>query len=144
MEKITDAFHRVILYVGGRANVVRFTGGLAGHVIMIHSIALPSNISQANVVLLGLIVLAGLAAAVLVSLGLVAFSRRQSYSYLLVVLALGTLLCKALAGGFTIVGILPTDLHHTVEHGLDFVMALLLIAAVYYARTTPRKIRNYQ
>lgn len=112
--------------------------------IVMHSIVLASSISQADVVLLPLLVLAGLAATVLVCLGLVAVSRRQSRSYLLVALALGTLLCKALAGGFTIVGILPTDLHHTVEHGLDLVMAILLIAAVYYARTTPRKIRNYQ
>lgn len=112
--------------------------------VVMHSIVLSSSISQADVVLFCLLVLAGLAATVLVSLGLVAFSRRQSRSYLLVVLALCTLICKALAGSFTIVGIVPANLHHTMEHGLDLVMAMLLIAAVYYARTNPQKIRNYQ
>ena len=112
--------------------------------MMMNSIVLASSISQGDVVLFCLIVLAGLTAALLVSLGLVAFSRRKSRAYLLVVLALGTLLCKAVAGGLTIVGIMPTDLHHPVEHGLDSVMAVLLIAAVYFARTTPRKVRNYQ
>lgn len=111
---------------------------------MMHLTVLTLSISQADVILFCLIVVAGLAAAVLMSLGLVAFSRRKSRSYLLVFLALCTLVCKALAGGLTIAGILPTDLHHTVEHGLDLVMAILLIAAVYYARTTPQQIRNYQ
>ena len=117
---------------------------MSDHMIVMHSIVLYPGVLRADIVLLCLLVLAGLAAIVLVSLGLVAFSRRQSRSYFLVFLALCTLICKALAGGLTIVGILPTDLHHTVEHGLELVMAILLIAAVYYARTTPHKIRNYQ
>ena len=68
-----------------------------------------------DTVLLCVLILAGLAAAALVSAGLIAFSRRQSRSYLLIVLALGTLICKACVGGFTLFGILPSDLHHLVE-----------------------------
>ena len=112
--------------------------------VVMYSIVLSSSVWLADFVLVCLLVVAGLAAAVLVSLGLVAFSRRRSRSYFLVVLALCTLVCKALAGGFTVVGVMPVELHHTAEHGLDLVMAILLIAAVYYARTTPQKIRNYQ
>ena len=111
--------------------------------LVMYSIVLSSSIWLADFVLVCLLVVAGLAAAVLVSLGLVAFSRRRSRSYFLIVLALCTLVCKALAGSFTVVGVMPVELHHTVEHGLDLVMAILLIAAVYYARTTPQKIRDY-
>ena len=110
--------------------------------IILHAMPPNPRLPSLNIVLLCLLVLAGLAAAVLVSLGWTAFSRRQSRSYLLVVLALGTLVCKAFAGGFTVVGILPGDLHHFVEHSLDLIMAMLLIAAVYYARTASPEIRE--
>ena len=112
--------------------------------LLMDLVGLYLSASRTDVILFCLILLAGLAAAALVSLGLIAFSRRQSRSYLLVVLALCTLICKALAGGLAIVGILPIDVHHLVEHGLDLVMAILLIAAVYYARTTPQRLQNYQ
>ena len=107
---------------------------------VLHSVVV--NPRPTNNTLLVLLILAGLAAAVLVSLGLFAFSRRQSRSYLFIVLALGTLVCKAVAGGFTFVDVFPANLHHLIEHGLDLSMALLLIAAVYYARTTPSDVRS--
>ena len=110
--------------------------------IILHAMPPNPRLPSPDIILLCLLILAGLAAAVLVSLGLIAFSRQQSRSYLLIVLALGTLICKAFAGGFTIVGILPGDLHHFVEHSLDLVMAMLLIAAVYYARTASPEIRE--
>ena len=110
--------------------------------IILHTILPNPRFLSPDIVLLCLLILTGLAAAVLVSLGLFAFSRRKSRSYLLIVLALGTLICKAVTGGFTVVGILPGDLHHFVEHCLDLVMAILLIAAVYYARTAPPEIRE--
>lgn len=110
--------------------------------ILLHLTQSYSQILYSDIASLVLLILAGLAAAVLVSLGVFAFSRRQSRSYLLVVLALATLVCKAGAGGFTLVGILPFGLHHLLEHGLDLVMATLLIAAVYYGRTTSPEIHD--
>lgn len=77
----------------------------------------------------------GLASAALVSLGILAFFRRQSRSYLFVVLALGTLVAKALLGGFALGDAIPIGQHHLAEHALDGLMAVFLLAAVYDART---------
>ncbi len=78
------------------------------------------------------------AAAVLASLvfgvALAALARRRSGSYLLVALALGTLLARTLVGALTMGAALDPDLHHVLEHGLDVVMAGLVIAAVAVAR----------
>lgn len=111
--------------------------------IVLHALPPNSPLANPNTALFPLLILAGLAATVLVSVGLLAFWRRQSRSYLLIVLALGTLICKAAAGGFTLIGVLPGDLHHVVEHGLDLMMAVLLIAAVYSARTAAPKMHGH-
>lgn len=102
--------------------------------IILHASLSTPRLPYPDTVLLSLLIFAGLAATVLLSMGLIAFLRRQSRSYLLVILALGTLVCKVGAGGLTLVGILPSNLHHVMEHGLDLAMAVLLIAAVYYTR----------
>lgn len=79
--------------------------------------------------------LAAVGGALLLGLGLAAFLRRGSRSYLLVALALGTLLARtALAVGATWGGI-GDGPHHFGEHALDVAMAGLVIGAVYYART---------
>lgn len=90
--------------------------------------------------LVPILVFGVLTSAVLVSLGVVAYSYRQSRSYLLVVLALTTLVVKACLGGLAILQWLPMDSHHLFEHLLDVVMALFLIASIYYARTTPSEV----
>ncbi|MFC6785343.1 hypothetical protein ACFQFH_05260 [Halobaculum halobium] len=77
----------------------------------------------------------GVAGAVLLGLGLAAFLRRRSRSYLLVALALGTLTARAGLAGAAAVGLVGVSPHHFGEHLLDVVMAGLVIAAVYYART---------
>jgi len=84
-----------------------------------------------------LLIIGGLASAVLASLGAVAFSRRRSRSYLLIVLALVALVFKPFLGGLWLIRVLPIAQHHLLEHGMDFVIAALLIAAVYFARTAP-------
>lgn len=88
------------------------------------------------------VLFSGLASVVLVSIGAVAFARRRSRSFLLVALALGTLAAKAFVGGATIVLSLPTGLHHTIEHGLDFVTAAFLLSAVYFARNASVRDTN--
>jgi hypothetical protein len=77
-----------------------------------------------------------LTSAVLVGLGVVAYSYRQSRSYLLIVLALATLVAKAVLGSLVLVQVVSMEVHHLFEHLLDVVMAVFLIAAIYYARTT--------
>ena len=98
---------------------------------------------QTNTVLFWLLVLTGATSAILISLAIVALLRRQSRSYFFIVIALGTLICKVFAGGLTIVELLPSDLHHTMEHGLDLIMGLLLLAAIYAARTAPRSPNSF-
>jgi hypothetical protein len=75
-----------------------------------------------------------LGGAVLVGGGLAAFLRRGTRPYLLVALALGTLLARtALAVGASW-GVVGGDVHHFGEHLLDVAMAALVIAAVVTAR----------
>jgi hypothetical protein len=78
---------------------------------------------------------AALASAVLTGAALAAFLRRRSRPYLLVALALGALLARTAVAGASLSGWLAGDVHHVLEHGLDVVMASLVIAAVYYARS---------
>ncbi|MCD2202376.1 DUF7471 family protein [Halobacterium sp. KA-6] len=78
---------------------------------------------------------AGVASALLTGAALVAFLRRRSRPYLLVALALATLLARSVVAGASVGGLLAGDVHHVLEHGLDVVMAGLVIAAVWYARS---------
>ncbi|MFB6069966.1 MAG: hypothetical protein ABEJ76_03000 [Halanaeroarchaeum sp.] len=82
----------------------------------------------------GVILLAGIASVALSSIGVLAFRRRRTRSYGLVAGALVVLAVKAFVGALTLLGLLGLRFHHVVEHGLDFVMAIMLIAAVYVAR----------
>lgn len=78
---------------------------------------------------------AGVTSAVLTGAALAAFLRRRSRPYLLVALALATLLARSVVAGASVGGLLAGDVHHVLEHGLDVVMAGLVIAAVWYARS---------
>lgn len=91
--------------------------------------------STADAVLPGVLVLAGIASLLVVGLAIAAFAQRRSQSYLLIALALATLLVRTIVGGLTVNRLLPRGTHHTAEHALDVVMATLLVAAVYCART---------
>ena len=84
--------------------------------------------------LVALLALAGLAAATLLGLALAGFARRRSRPYLLVALALATLLARVGVATAAMSGLLPGADHHLAEHVLDVVMAALVIAAVYTAR----------
>jgi hypothetical protein len=82
--------------------------------------------------------LAGVASAVVLALALAALLRRRSRSYLLVALALSTLLARTAVAVLSATGRVGPDLHHVFEHGLDATMAGLVIAAVYDARSARR------
>lgn len=93
-------------------------------------------VSLGDVALSGVLFVAGIASAVIVGLAIVAFAQRRSRSYLLIAMALATLLARTVVGGLALFGVIQMELHHLTEHALDGAMAVLLIAAVYYARTT--------
>lgn len=80
------------------------------------------------------LLLAGVGALVLVAISALAFLRRGTRSYLLILLALTTVLARPVLAGLSLTGSVPGDIHHFLEHSLDVVMAALVIAAVYYAR----------
>lgn len=82
----------------------------------------------------------GIAGAVLLGLGLAAFLRRGSRSYLLVALAIGTLAARAVLAAASAFGVVDAGVHHFGEHLLDVAMAGLVIAAVYYARTITGRV----
>jgi hypothetical protein len=91
--------------------------------------------------LIVVLLLAGAGSIVVFGLALAALLRRRSRSYLLVAVALATLVARVGVAGLSLGGMLSTDLHHLLEHGLDALMAGLVIAAVYHARTVERNAR---
>ena len=91
-----------------------------------------------SALLVGLLALAGVAAAVLLGLALAGFARRRSRPYLLVALALATLLARVGVATAAMAGLLVDADHHLAEHVLDVLMAALVIAAVYTARSARR------
>jgi Na+/serine symporter len=87
-----------------------------------------------HVVLSVVLAVAGLCAAGIVGVALAALVQRRSVPYLLVTLALATVLARTVVGVALMWGVFPDATHHTLEHGLDVLMAGLVIAAVYTAR----------
>ena len=88
------------------------------------------------------LVLAGGGSLLLVGLAGVAFVQRRSRSYLLVLLALATLLARTVAGVLMLDGLLAADLHHTLEHALDVALVGFLLVAVYSVRSDRTRTRG--
>lgn len=108
--------------------------------IGLHAPLVIRDLSVTEIMLLPILVLAVVTSAGLVSLGVVAYFYRQSRSYLLVVLALATLVIKAVLGSLVLVQMFSMEIHHLFEHLLDVLMAIFLIAAIYYARTSSPEV----
>ncbi|MEM4780261.1 MAG: hypothetical protein QXG03_01650 [Halalkalicoccus sp.] len=90
-------------------------------------------------VLLSVILLAALGTVVLFVLSLVVYSRRPTARYLLVTVALGALVFRTAVGLGTVFGYVPMTVHHLVEHGLDFLIAALILTAVYLSGSSPNR-----
>ena len=86
--------------------------------------------------LFAILLLAGIGTTVLFVLGVIAYRRRRSTPYLLITLALGALVVRTVVGLGTVLGAVPMGLHHLVEHGLDFLIAVLLLCAIYQSGST--------
>lgn len=82
-------------------------------------------------VLVAVIALAVLGTTVLFVAGLVAYSRRRTLRYLLITVVLGVLVIRSVTGLGTVLGLVPMTVHHLVEHGFDFLIAVLVLYAVY-------------
>ncbi len=81
--------------------------------------------------LLAVIAIAGLGTGVLFAVSLVAYSRRRNRQFLLISVAVGALLARSIIGAGTVLGYVPMAVHHFVEHSLDFVIAAVVLYAVY-------------
>ena len=87
-------------------------------------------------VLLAVIVLAAAGTTILFFCGVVAYSRRRSFRYLLITVVLGLLVVRSLVGLGTVFGLVPMAIHHLVEHSVDFSIAVLILYAVYRSGPT--------
>ena len=81
--------------------------------------------------LLAVIVVAGAGTGVLFAVSLVAYGRRGGRRFLLVSVAIGALWARSIVGAGTVLGYVPMPAHHYLEHTLDFVIAGLVLYAVY-------------
>jgi len=84
----------------------------------------------------------GLTTAVLCIAGVAAYRRRGSRAYLLVALALAVLVARPVLGGLAMVGALSPATHHTLEHGADAVIVVLLLGAAYYTRSVEQRLEE--
>ena len=82
-------------------------------------------------VLAVVLALAGIGSVTVFALGALALRRRRSTPYLLIVGALGALVGRTLVGLGEFFGVIAIEFHHVIEHGLDVVIAVLLLLAIY-------------
>lgn len=86
--------------------------------------------------LIGIILAAGLGTATLFALSVLAFARRRTRQYLLVTVALGALVVRSVVGLGTVLALVPMPIHHLVGHGLDVLIAALVLLAIYLSGPT--------
>lgn len=86
---------------------------------------------RGSILLLIVIALAGFGTGALFVIGLVAYLRRRSRQYLLITVAIGALCVRSAIGAGTVLGVVPMTLHHFLEHGLDFLIAALVLYTVH-------------
>ena len=86
---------------------------------------------EGSVPLLVLVVAAGIGTGILFAVSLVAYRRRRSSQYLLISVAVGALWFRSVVGAATVLGYVPMPVHHFVEHSLDFLIAAVVLYAVY-------------
>ena len=86
---------------------------------------------EGSLPILAVVVVAGLGTSVLFAVSLAAYRRRRRAQYRLIALAVGALLARSIVGAGTVLGVVPMPVHHLVAHSLDFLIAALVLYAVY-------------
>jgi len=86
---------------------------------------------EGSLPLLGVVFVAGVGTGLLFVVSLVAYRRRRSAQYGLISVAVGALLARSIVGAGTVLGVVPMPVHHYVEHSLDFLIAAVVLYAVY-------------
>lgn len=91
-------------------------------------------------ILVAVIVLAVIGTTVLFGIGLVAYSQRRSARYVLITTVLAVLVVRSVIGLGTVLGLTPMTVHHLVEHGFDFLIAVLLLYVVYRSGSSSQRV----
>lgn len=86
---------------------------------------------EGSLPLLAVVFVAGVGTGLLFLVSLVAYRRRQSAQYALIAVAVGALLTRSVVGAGTVLGVVPMPVHHFLEHSLDFLIAAVVLYAVY-------------
>lgn len=77
------------------------------------------------------VALASIGTTLLFAVGVIAYRRRRTFRYQLITVVLGVLVIRTVVGIGTILGYVPMTVHHLVEHGFDFLIAALILYAIY-------------
>ena len=101
----------------------------------------PLHVGAGEPLLVWVLLAATAVTTLLFGLSLIVTYRRRSRRYLLVSATLAALLSRSLVALLAVGGLLSADSHHLLEHGLDALIAIMLLAAVYdsTAATTDRR-----
>lgn len=83
------------------------------------------------------IIVAAAGTTVLFVLSIAVYWRRRSVPFLLVTLAIGLLVIRSIVGFGTVAGQVPMNAHHIIAHGIDFLIATLVLFAAYLTRSDP-------
>lgn len=86
---------------------------------------------EGSLLLLAVALVAGIGTGVLFVISVVAYRRRRGTQYRLIAAAVGVLLFRSVVGAGTILGVVPMPIHHFLEHSLDFLIAAIVLYAVY-------------
>jgi len=92
--------------------------------------------------LLVVILLAAFGTGLLFAGSILAYRQRRSTRYLLITVAVGALFTRSLVGTLTVAGVTPMLVHHLIEHSFDFLIAALVLYAVY--RSGPSQLERIQ
>lgn len=90
--------------------------------------------------LLLVLAVATVGTAFLLALALLSFTERRSRPYLLIALAISALFLRTIVAVMSMMEVLPTATHHLFEHALDVAVVVLVVVAVYYARSVERRL----
>ena len=97
-----------------------------------------SHSLEPSLPLVSVLVMASIGTGVLFIGSVLAWYRRREQRYVLIMLAVGALFARSAIGFGTVYGHVPMEAHHIIEHSLDFMIAGLILYAVYRSKpTTP-------
>lgn len=89
---------------------------------------------RGSLLILSVILLAGLGTGILFVASILAYRQRRSTEYLLITVAVGILFLRSVGGFGTVMGHVPMVVHHLMEHSFDFLIAALVLYAVYQSK----------